>query len=55
MDDNYSLALTDRKLPFIECREENGKIGGVLSLTAAILPFPPKNTLAIIKASLTNQ
>lgn len=38
MDDNYSPALTDHRLHFIEWRVENEKIGGILSPTAASLP-----------------
>lgn len=57
MDDNYSPALTDHRLHFIEWRVENEKIGGILSPTAASLPSQhtgKKNAPAIIDASLTN-
>lgn len=58
MDDDYSPALTDHRLHFIEWRVENEKIGGILSPTAASLPAQhteeKKNAPAIIDASLTN-
>lgn len=58
MDDNYSPALTDHRLRVIEWREENEKIGGILSPTAAFLPlkkYKKEKAPAIIDASLTNR